>query len=121
MGAALRQTTQIRESMEQLKKIVKDVKAKVWLKRETKPYGKRVFLLAVLSVLTTLSTLAFAYLVRYLINSATAGNTKQLWMFSAILLGTLLLKILLKTLNVYASEKLRAKMVEKLGRKLLTV
>ena len=96
---------------------IENEKGKAWLNRETKPYGNRVFLLAVLSVLTTLSTLAFAYLVRYLINSATAGNTKQLWMFSAILLGTLLLKILLKTLNVYASEKLRAKMYVGLQRK----
>ena len=96
---------------------IKNEKGKEWLKRETKPYGNRIFLLVVLSVLTTLSTLAFAYLVRYLINSAAAGNTKQLWIFSAILLGTLLLKILLKTLSAYSSEKLRAKMYVGLQRK----
>ena len=89
---------------------IKHEKGREWLKRETRPYTKRVVLLTVLSVLTTLFTLSFAYLVRYLINSATEGNTKQLWIFSAILLGTLLLKILLKTLNGYYSEKLRAKM-----------
>ena len=96
---------------------IKNEKGKEWLKRETKPYGNRIFLLVVLSVLTTLSTLAFAYLVRYLINSAAAGNTKQLWIFSAILLGTLLLKILLKTLSAYSSEKLRARMYVGLQRK----
>jgi ATP-binding cassette subfamily B protein len=103
--------------MEQLKMIVKEVKAKAWLKRETRPYGTRVFFLAVLTVATTAFTLAFAYLVRYLINSATAGDSKQLWIFSGILLATLLLKILLKTLNGYYAEKLRAKIYTGLQRK----
>ena len=97
---------------------IKNEKGKEWLKKETKPYGKRVFLLAVLSILTTLATLAFAYLVRYLINSAAAGNSKLLWVFSAVLLGTLLLKILLKSLNGYCAERLRAKMYVELQRKI---
>ena len=96
---------------------IKNEKGKAWLKRETRPYGKRVFFLAVLSVATTAFTLAFAYLVRYLINSAVAGNSKQLWIFSGILLATLLLKILLKTLNGYYAEKLRAKIYTGLQRK----
>ena len=104
--------------MEQLKKIVKEVKAKVWLKREMRPYGARVFFLALLTVATTAFTLAFAYLVRYLINSAAAGNSKQLWIFAAILLGTLLLKILLKSLNGYCAERLRAKIYVELQRKI---
>jgi ATP-binding cassette subfamily B protein len=89
---------------------IKNEKGKQWLKRETQPYGKRVLFLTGLSVATTVFTLAFAYLVRYLINSAARGNSKQLWIFSAILLGTLFLKILLKTLSGYFSEKLRAEM-----------
>lgn len=96
---------------------IKNEKGKAWLKSETRPYGKRVFFLAVLSVATTAFTLAFAYLVRYLINSAVAGNSKQLWIFSGILLATLLLKILLKTLNGYYAEKLRAKIYTGLQRK----
>ena len=99
---------------------IKNEKGKVWLKRETKPYGAHVIFLTALSVLTTVFTLAFAYLVRYLINSASAGNSKLLWIFSAVLLGSLLLKILLKTLNGYLSENLRAKMYATLRRKTFT-
>ena len=99
---------------------IKNEKGKVWLNRETKPYGAHVIFLTVLSVLTTVFTLAFAYLVRYLINSASAGNSKLLWIFSAVLLGSLLLKILLKTLNGYLSENLRAKMYANLRRKTFT-
>ena len=99
---------------------MKNEKGKVWLKRETQPYGRRILFLMVLSVTTTIFTLAFAYLVRYLINSATQGDSKQLWIFATILLGTLLLKILLKTLNGYCSEKLRAKMYVGLQRKIFS-
>lgn len=99
---------------------IENTKGKEWLKRETQPYGKRVLLLTILSVTTTFFTLAFAYLVRYLINSATKGNSQQLWMFSAILLGTLLLKILLKTLNGYYAEKVRAKMYVDLQRRIFS-
>ncbi len=87
---------------------------KEWLKRETRPYGGVVLFLTGLSVFTTLFTLAFAYLVRYLINSATAGNDKRLWLFSGILLGVLLFKILLKTLGGYFGERLRTKMYSEL-------
>lgn len=96
---------------------VKKERGKEWLKKETKPYGSRVLFLTLLSVSTTLFTLAFAYLVRYLINSAADGDSKTLWIFAAILLGTLLFKILLKTLNGYCAEKLRAKMYVGLQRK----
>ena len=92
-------------------------KGKEWLKRETQPYGTCVLFLTALSIAVTLFSLAFAYLVRFLINSATAGDSKQLWIFSAILLGTLLVKILLKTWNGYLSEALRAKMYAGLRRK----
>ena len=83
---------------------------KIWLKKETRPYSGRVLLLTGLSTLVTLFSLAFAYLVRYLINSASAGNVSMLWVFCAVILAVLLLKIILKTLYGYSAEKLRAKM-----------
>lgn len=95
----------------------KNIQAKLWLKRETSPYGRNVLFLTALSAFSTLFTLAFAYLVRYLINSAASGDKKLLWVFSGVLLGVLLLKIVLKTLDGYFSERLRAKMYTNLRRK----
>ncbi len=97
-----------------MKERANNKQGKEWLKRETRPYEGVVLFLTVLAVLTTLFALAFAYLVRYLINSATAGNDKRLWLFSGVLLGVLLLKILLKTLGGYFGERLRTKMYSEL-------
>lgn len=83
---------------------------KIMLKREMRPYNGVVLFLTCLSVGTTLFSLAFAYLVQYLINSATSGNTKMLVIFSIVLLGVLLGKILLKIFDGYYAEKTRAKM-----------
>ena len=94
--------------------------AKLWLKRETSPYSVHVLFLTVLSVFSTLFTLAFAYLVRYLINSASQGNKNLLWIFSGVLLSVLLLKIVFKTLSGYFSERLRTKMYASLRRKTFT-
>ncbi len=90
---------------------------KIWLKRETRPYSGRVLLLTGLSTLVTLFSLAFAYLVRYLINSASSGNATSLWIFCGVILAVLLLKIILKTLYGYSAEKLRAKMYSSLRAK----
>lgn len=84
---------------------------KLWLKEKMRPYRASIFLLTVLTVLATVSSLAFAYLVKYLINSATNGKNELLWLFSAVLLGLLLLKILLKTIDAFYAEKLRAKII----------
>ncbi len=84
-------------------------KGKLWLKQETGVYTGVVLLLTVLSVLVTLCSLAFAYLVRYLINSATSGKEARLWIFSALLLGVLLLKILSRFLHFFLSERFRSK------------
>ncbi len=89
-------------------------KGKAWLKREVQPYRGYIFLLVALSVIVTLFSLSFAYLVRYLINSASDGKEKELLIFSAIVLGVLLLKIILKSINAYLGEWLRAKMYSKL-------
>ncbi len=85
-------------------------KGKAWLKKEARPYTASVVFLTVLSVFTTLFALAFAYLTRYLINSATDGNGSLFLMFAIILLVALLFKIILKTWGSYVAEKLRSKM-----------
>lgn len=84
---------------------------KIWLKKKMRPYRASIFLLTVLTVLATASSLGFAYLVQYLINSATDGQHKLLWTFSALLLGLLLLKIFLKIIDNFYAEKLRAKII----------
>lgn len=84
---------------------------KLWLKEKMRPYRASIFLLTVLTVLATGSSLAFAYLVKNLINSATGGKNQLLWLFAAVLLGLLPLKILLKTIDAFYAEKLRAKIV----------
>ncbi len=93
---------------------------KIWLDKETRPYGGFVFFLTFLSVVVTLFTLAFAYLVRYLINSASAGKDRLLWIFALVLLGILLLKILLKTWEGYLAERLRSKMYSELRTKIFS-
>lgn len=50
-------------------------------------------------------------MVRYVINSAADGKNTLLWIFSATLLGLLLLRILIKTIDGFFAEKLRAKIV----------
>lgn len=87
---------------------------KAWLKKEMRPYRVFVLFLTLLSVISTALSLSFAYMVSYLINSATDGNTKKLWIFSAVLLGVLLLRIALQTVSAYCSEKLRAKITSDL-------
>ena len=94
--------------------------AKLWLKKETSPYGKNVLFLTILSTFSTIFAIAFAYLVRYLINSASSGDKKLLWIFAAVLLGVLFFKILLKTLHGYFAERLRTKMYANLRRKTFT-
>ncbi len=91
-----------------------DNAGKAWLKRETRPYKVGILFLACLTFLTTVCALAFAYLVRYLVNSAASGEEKRLWIFAAVLLGTLLLKISFKTWSGYLSERLRSKMYSEL-------
>lgn len=93
---------------------------KIWLKKEMRPYRAFIFFLTFLSAFTTALSLAFAYMVRYLINSASAGQAKLLLVFSLVLLGVLLLKIALQTFSGYYSEKLRAKIVSQLKVKLFS-
>ncbi len=87
------------------------------MQRETRPYRSVVALLTVLSVLVTVFSLSFAYLVRYLINSASSGNERLLLAFSLVLLAVLFLKISLKTAESFLAERARAKMYTSLRTK----
>ncbi len=92
-----------------MKKIKQMNQGKVWLKNEIRPYAAFIVFLTILTVLSTVFSLAFAYMVRYLINSATNQQATRLWIFSGCLLGLLLFRIALKTWTGYLTEKLRAK------------
>lgn len=92
-------------------------KGNAWLKQELRPYRSSILFLAIISVLATLFSTAFAYLVKYLINSATDKNLESLLIFAIVLLGIILLKILLQTYKNYLSEKTRANMVNCLRQK----
>ena len=83
---------------------------KLWLKKETRPYGKGIFGLTILSVLSVLFSLLFAYMVRYLVNSADKRDKDALLIFSVCLVGLVLFRILFKTWDAFYSEKLRTKM-----------
>lgn len=89
-------------------------KGKLWLKRETRPYRASILFLTCLAVFTTVFSILFAYTVQYLINSASNKETKKLWIFAALLLSFLLLKIVLKVLRGYYTEKANAKMTAQL-------
>lgn len=92
-------------------KVKANENGKVWLKKEMQRYNGAVLFVAVLTCFATLFSLAFAYMVRYLINSASDGKAKLLIIFSVVLLGLLLLRIALQTLSGYLSEKLRVKII----------
>ncbi len=89
-------------------------KGKLWIKKEMRPYRGHVLFLTCFSVLSTVLSLAFAYMVRYLINSASSGERKMLWIFSAVLLGLLLVRIALQTVSGFCAERLRAKITSEL-------
>ena len=84
-------------------------KGKTWIKKETRPYRAYILLLMFLTVFATLFSLGFAYLVQYVINSATSGNQKGILLFSVVILGMLIFKIFLKSVSSFCSESLRAK------------
>ncbi len=103
-----------------MKKEISSEKGKAWLKKEMRPYRTIISFLAILSVAATLFSLAFAYLVRYLINSASQGDKTKLLVFALILLFLLLFKIFLHTLVSFLSERARAKINAQLRTKLFS-
>lgn len=93
---------------------IKAENGKKWIKNEMRPYRGFVFFLTCLTVISTGLSLAFAYMVQFLVNSASDKNTQLLWIFAAVLLGVLLVRILLQTFSGYAAEHLRAKITAEL-------
>ena len=94
-----------------MEKTITSENAKVWLKKQTRPYRAAIAFLTFLNVLCTGLSLVFAYLVRYLINSASGGAKEKLLFFALLLLSVLLVKILLNTFMGFLAEKLRARIV----------
>jgi len=88
--------------------------AKNWLKRAMRPYRVAIALLACLAVFSSFSTLAFAYITRFLIDDAASGNERGLMLYVGILLGLLCLRITLQALGRFFSDKTRAKIVRDL-------
>lgn len=86
----------------------------LWLKKHMRKYQGAIVFLACLSAVATALSLAFAVLVRYLINSAADGNENGIWIFAAVLLGVLLVRITLNTLAQYLAERQRAKITSEL-------
>lgn len=93
-----------------MKKNKTSEKGKVWLKRELRPYRASIAFVTILSVLATLASLAFAYIIRYLVTAAENKQQDTIWIISAILLGILVLKIFMNVFYNYSTEKLRSKM-----------
>lgn len=90
---------------------------KIWLKRELGAYRPYILFLSCLTVLSTLLSLSFAYLIGYLINSASAKDAKKLIWIAVLLLGLLLGRIFVNILNNYLSEKGRTKITTELRAK----
>ncbi len=97
-----------------VKKATTTENGKLWLSNMTQPYRASILLLACLSVFATAFSVLFAYFVRFIINSASDKNTSVFWICAGVLLGFVLLKILLRTLENFFAEKIRAKMTAQL-------
>ena len=95
-------------------------KGKIWLKQEIAPYNKAIFFLAILTVFSTLFSVAFAYIVRYLFSSASAGNKKGVFILSLVILGLLFLRIALRTWEHYSADKLCARITSNLRVKMFS-
>ncbi len=100
-----------------MEKTITSENTKVWLKKQTRPYRAAILFLTFLNVLCIGLSLVFAYLVRYLINSASGGAKGKLLFFALLLLGVLLVRILLNTFMGFSAEKFRARIVTDLRKR----
>ncbi len=103
--------------MQEGKNIRNQARGKAWLKKELTPFRFAVAWLTVLAVLTTALSVAFAYLVRYLVNGAAAGNTQTLIAYAIVLIVLLLVRIALQILKNYLTERACARMTTELRAK----
>ena len=81
---------------------------KEWLGEQIKPYKRSVITLTAASVLATCLSVAFAFLTKFLVNSATDGDKKGIVTFIVVLLAVLIFRITLQALIRFFSEKTRA-------------
>lgn len=89
-------------------------KGKAWLKRELSSYRHFILFLCFLTVLSTVFSLAFAYTVRYLINSATSADKTAFLKVAILLLVFLFARIGVSILNNFLGERGRAKIITEL-------
>ena len=87
---------------------------RAWLTATIRPYRTFILFLTVFTVFATYLSLAFAYGVRFLINSGTAGQKRKLWIYAAVLLAVLFTRIAMQTGIGFCTEKLNAKIVTQL-------
>lgn len=94
----------------------KDQKGKAWLKENVGKYQPSIIALAILTVLSTVCSVGFAYLSSFLIDSATNRQTEKLILFSCVVLGLLLARIIFRAVTNYYAEKCRTTIVTDLRR-----
>ena len=75
-------------------------KGKMWLRQQTRPYRGRVVLLSIYTFFISLLAVAFACLVRYLINAATDKKYTALLVFSFVLIALLLVRIFFQAIKI---------------------
>jgi ATP-binding cassette subfamily B protein len=92
-------------------------KGKKWLKRELRSYRHFILFLCVLTALSTIFSLAFAYTIRYLINSASLSDKTTFLKIAVLLLVLLFARIATNITNNYLSERGRAKITTDLRNK----
>lgn len=111
-----------RETPEEQKKRKKRISAEenAWLKKTLSPYRGGIFFLAVLTVSGSVLSVAFSYLVRYLVDGASSGSRRTLLFFSAVLVGILLLRIGVRSYHYYLKEKYRTKISARLRQDLFS-
>ena len=78
---------------------------KEWLGEQIKPYKRSVITLTAASVLATCLSVAFAFLTKFLVNSATDGDKNGIVTFIVVLLAVLIFRITLQALIRFFSEK----------------
>ena len=78
---------------------------KAWLKKETAPYRPSILFLCCLAIFSSIFSIAFAYTVQYLINSASKGANDRMWLFAGLILAFILLK-------TYSDSKLNGDLLD---------
>lgn len=89
-----------------------------WIKQELVSFQPFIILIAFFNVLVSVFSLAFAYLVRYLVNSATHKDNKMMVLIASILISLIVLRILVQISSSYLAEKCRIKITTKLRQKI---